>query len=158
MKKTHKLGALGDVAAVVARAGSTTNAARQLGVNPSTVHRWIKSGKVPVPAWLAGRADPVVGAPSDQAPGEWAAWVRATFPLDQTGETLLELAASALQMARNEAPPLRLAAMARYQQLVKQLNLQDPAIQAGRSAPPAPRPPRTARLEGDPRAFLLAVK
>jgi hypothetical protein len=48
-KGSHKLRALGNVEAVIADSPSLSEAARRLGVNRSTVHRWIAAGKVPRP-------------------------------------------------------------------------------------------------------------
>ncbi len=153
MKQTRKLRALGDVSAIIAQAGSIAQAAKQLGVERSTIYRWIQAGKVT--ATLAPRAE-AVGVQPGQTPDEWAAWVRETYPIDATAEALLGLAVSALQMARTEERASdKLAAMARYQQIVRQLNLQDPL--AGRAAAPV----RTASIRrpgADPRAILMAVK
>ncbi len=126
MKQTHKLRALGDVGAVISSAKSLTDAARQLGVDRSTIHRWIVAGKAPKPG---GRSTPLTAAGSRQAPETWARAVRRAYQLDVTEQALVDLATRALTLARDEktTPAARLAAMGRFQALVKQLNLEFPA-------------------------------
>jgi hypothetical protein len=77
MKQTHKLKALGDVSAVLATAPSLTAAARSLGVNRSSLHRWITAGKVRQPGGVRTQSAEVTanGAPGDSP-------VAITMPLE----------------------------------------------------------------------------
>jgi transposase-like protein len=141
MKKTHRFQSLGDVAAVISAAPNIAAAARQLGVDRSSVSRWIKAGKIQRPVGVRLAAPPTnspITARAGNAPqrertskgGSWARWVRRTYDLSATDETLVDLADRALAMARNAAvaPEVQLRATARYQALVRQLNLeQEPA-------------------------------
>lgn len=157
MKRSYKFKALGDVQSVVSSAPSLDEAARRLGVNRSTLTRWLQSGKVKRPQPKEGVA---AGATAGQSPDEWAQRVRELGEMDPTRSTLLDLAVEALRMSRDVEcrPETRLSAMGRYQQLVRQLN-----IDAGQTIPkpttaPATTRPALARSGGDPRAVLMAVK
>jgi transposase-like protein len=156
MKRTHKLKVLGDVAGVVASAPNLSVAAKRLGVNRSTLHRWIQAGKVQKAAPKTG---PAAGAAENQAPEAWAKAVRDMGELDVTQSALLDLAAAALKMARTEEQPsVRLSAMGRYQQLVRQLNLATERAVPD-ALPTSARAPMAQRRAGaDPRAILMAVK
>lgn len=158
MKRTHKLKGLSDVAGVVAAAPNLMIAARRLGVNRSTLYRWLKAGKVQGPAPKSGLA---AGARTDQTPDAWAQAVREAGELDVTQDVLVDLAAAALVLARTaEQPALRLAAMGRYQLLVKQLNLTVESLGGSQTSPAEARQPITPRRASgiDPRAALRAVK
>jgi excisionase family DNA binding protein len=130
MKQTHKFEALGDVAAVVGRAASVSAAARQLGVERSTVQRWIKAGKISRPS-TCGAKPAATGGPASrarkQSPESWARWVRRTYDLTATEQTLVDLAERALTLATDATTraEVRLTATTRYQQLVKQLDLEN---------------------------------
>jgi hypothetical protein len=128
-KRTHKFRAIGgDVAGIVAASPTLTAAARRLGVNRSTIHRWIVDGKAPRP----GRRRSLQKNGSDaqvlelQTPAAWAEAVRAAYVLSVTEQTLLRLAERALEMAHDDTQKTetRLAAMARFQTLVRQLDLE----------------------------------
>lgn len=67
-KQTHKRKALGDVAHVLENASSISAAARQLGVDRSTVHRWIQAGHVTRPT-----RDTDAGTAATEAPRPSAA-------------------------------------------------------------------------------------
>lgn len=68
MKGTHKLKALSNVADVLASAPSISAAAKTLGVNRSTIHRWLQGGKV-------GVSKPAIEAkPGERGTPEWRAW------------------------------------------------------------------------------------
>jgi hypothetical protein len=125
MKRTHKLRGLANVAGIIAAAPSIQAAARQLGVDRSTVHRWIASGKAPRPS-VRLRPSLSGGAGPRQSPEAWARVVRRAYALSATESALLDLAVRALAMARDDSAKAetRLAAMGRYQQLVRQLNLE----------------------------------
>ncbi len=136
MKQTHKLKALSNVAETVAAASSLTAAARYLGVNRSTLHRWIRAGKVAVPA--AARPTKRTGLPRGaagpgQTPEGWARAVRRAYTLTGTEQQLLVSATDALTIARDHAAraETRLAAMGRYQALVRQLNLEQEGSERG---------------------------
>jgi excisionase family DNA binding protein len=126
--------------------------ARRLGVNYSTVLRWIADGKIT-------KRTRTSGGTSGRAVN-WAAAVRKDFSLDASDEELIAMGQEALTIAhdRTQAPTVRLAAMGRFQAVVKQLALparlenQGP-IPAAKPDPPAPRTPRP-----DPRGLLMAVK
>jgi DNA-binding transcriptional regulator YdaS (Cro superfamily) len=127
VKQTHKFKALADVAAIVASSATVTAASRRLGVSPSSVHRWIKAGKVPR---RAGRAITAAApATARQTPTSWARAVRRTYVLDATEQTLVDLAKRALELSRDATAKVeqQLQAMGRYQALVRQLKLEDPA-------------------------------
>lgn len=156
MKRTHKFQSLGDVQVVLNAAGNIAVAAKQLGVERSTLYRWIKAGKLTAPAGTQAGQIPAPGA--EQTPEIWAAAVRETAALDGTGLALLTLARRALTMSKDEEDPkTRLSAMARFQQLVKQLSLRvavPAAVEPSKMrAASAARPHRA-----DPRAMLMAVK
>jgi hypothetical protein len=67
-KPTHKLRALGNVADVIAASPSVSAAARTLGVNRSTIHRWITAGKVPTPGAGGQTGNTVQPATADDPP------------------------------------------------------------------------------------------
>lgn len=158
MKQTHKLRTLGDAAAVVSSAASDTDAARRLGVNRSTIHRWRKAGKIPsapsgkAPRPPAARPEAPCTAPGasvepqpiPDSPSTWAAWVRATYAITPTEARLLDLAVAALTIAGDETqtPAVRLAAAARFQSLARHLDLEEVAggeIETEPDARPWPR-------------------
>jgi DNA-binding transcriptional regulator YdaS (Cro superfamily) len=161
MKKTHKLRGLSNVDQVVADAPSLVEAAHRLGVDRSTLWRWIKAGKVlaprhwPAPASAAARE--VYAAAVSQGVDGWATEVRAGRMCSPTDERLIDLAAETLRLATDSktAPTTRLTAMGRFQQLVRQLRLDSEA-----DAPSVPerRPQATPRVGADPRRMLMAVK
>lgn len=158
MKRTHKFKALGNVAAVIASAGSISAAAKQLGVERSTIYRWMKSGAVRVASRETSQPTAAdIPVPSTAPAAEtWEAWVRRTFALDATEEELLGLAVKALRLAHTEEKVSdQIAAMARYQQLVRQLNLNAERLKA---ATPPVVAPVVRRTGTDPRAILMAVK
>lgn len=123
MKRTHKFGLLrGEVADVMASAPSLAAAAAALGVDKSTVFRWRKANKIPAPGGRRG----AVGPPP--LPEGWAASVRAAYDLNATETELVSLAEAALVLARDASlkPADRLAAMSRFSQLVRQIDLEVP--------------------------------
>jgi hypothetical protein len=105
-------------------------AAKVLGVDRSTVHRWC----VDDPSLKAPLLDETEVVEEECAravnlePADWAQSIRALYALSSTEETLLDLARRALEIARDpEARPAdQLAAMGRFQRLVIQLNLEKP--------------------------------
>jgi transposase-like protein len=125
LKRTHKFQSLSGVAGVIARSASLTAAARQLGVNRSTLHRWIAAGKVAGPESRPSRGRSTTG--SQRSPESWAQWVRETFDLNGTEDALVKLAEQALALAQDQGakPEVRLSAMGRFQQLTRQLDFEE---------------------------------
>jgi hypothetical protein len=115
----------------MASAPSLGAAARALGVNRSTVFRWVRDGKVQAPGGKRRRdppaADVVAAVAGPQSPAAWAASTREAFALTGTEAALLDLAVDALTLARDPAmaPAIRLSAAGRFQQLVRQLNFEE---------------------------------
>lgn len=157
-KRTHKLKSLKNVAEIVATSRNLSEAAAKLGVNRSSLHRWLQAGKVTKPEPKTGVA---AGAEPGQTPDQWATKVRELGELDATRSALVDLAVAALTISRDgeHRPETRLAAMGRYQQLVRQLNL-DTGGAAEVAKPATTNPARHAlpRASGDPRALLMVVK
>ena len=127
-KGSHRFKALGNVAVTVESAATVQAAADALGVNRSSVTRWISSGLVPRPGGqrASKRKGPVVAGPR-QSPAAWARGVRRAYTLTGTEQQLVDLAVSALSLARDETarPADRLAAMSRFQSLTRQLAFQE---------------------------------
>jgi len=127
MKRTHKLRAL-DVEAVqnvLRTAGSVAAAAKTLRVNRSTVHRWLKAGAVTTGQGTGRRTDGAGETTRPQTARGWARAIRRDYQLSATEQQLVTLAAQALDLAHTaDRPADRLAAMGRFQMLVKQLNLE----------------------------------
>ena len=122
---------MGDAVAVMSAASSVTAAAKVLQVDRVTLHRWIRAGKVPAPGGRRRRVSPRLDNPLATpvaTPEEWAAAVRAAYALTATELEILALAERARAIALNDTVKLetQLAAMGRYQTLVKQLNLESP--------------------------------
>lgn len=123
-----------DVAAVLAEAPSLSSAARTLGVNRSSIQRWIRAGKVPPfsPSPRAPRLAPTSQQPEREpepvATAGWAASVRAAYDLTATELELLALAERARTIALDDTqkPETQLAAAGRFQTLIRQLNLETP--------------------------------
>jgi IS30 family transposase len=136
--------------------------AKQLGVNKSTVTRWMKAGKLS----RAPVKRPQVAFRPGQTPAEWAKAVRESYDLDPTDDQLVTLAESALRVSLDPlvAAQVQLAAAGRFQALVRQLALIAKSVQAALDAdaqPTAPKPPaRQVRPRSgvDPRNVLMAVK
>lgn len=121
VKKTWRLASLmAEAKDVMPTARSLSDAAERLGVDKSTVFRWVKSKKIPPPGRRA------VGPPA--VPEGWAAAVRATYDLDATEAQLLVLAEEALALALDKSlrPADRLSAMTRFARLVRELDLEPP--------------------------------
>ena len=88
---------------------------------------------MPAPGGRRGghRPTPLCGAKSiaiDIAKDGWAASVRAAYDLNATEAELVSLAEAALAMARDASlkPADRLAAISRFSQLVRQIDLEVP--------------------------------
>jgi hypothetical protein len=116
-----------EAAAAVAEARTLGEAARRLGVNRSTVSRWVKAGKLtrpgrePRPDATVPATPPVSGAEA----GAFEAWARARYVLSRTEQELVRLADAALVLAHGPAETTagRLAAMREFRNLVTALNL-----------------------------------
>lgn len=167
MKRTHKLKAIGDARDIVGFARSRTEAAAQLGVNRSTLHRWIKAGKVPEPGSArpprpAGeKTEKPTGVVPAQSPDDWAKAMQKDRELTATERQLLDLARAALTMAYgSDDEKTRLSAMARFQGLEKRLNLDAMMVDKPVMSAPARggRPARRPSASMDPRKILSAVK
>ena len=152
-KKTWRLATMKNEAfSSVSSARSVAAAARDLGVNRSTVHRWIQSGKIP----KLGKARPRTARPSTalcasvaapQTPAAWALDLEAKYSLSATEAQLLAPAVLARTMADDAAlaPAVRLQAAGRFAALVKQLNLETEEAHDGAiETPVAPWPRRVS--------------
>lgn len=157
-KRSHKLRGLGDAGAVVAAASSMAEAAKQLGVERSTIWRWVKAGKVPPPGGSAPAPVAAAVLRGEQTPEGWATDVRKVRTLTATEDALLELAIKALHLAVEHVHPMvQLSAMTRFQALVKQLRLDGAEAEQPEAEPERVKmPPR--RVTHDPRKILQAVK
>jgi transposase-like protein len=161
VRRTRKWAYVAQEAQRLASVGaSPLEIATQLGLNKSTVTRWIKSGRLQRPE--GGGTLPSAGV---KTPAEWAAAVREEFQLDATDDQLVSMAEEALTIARGTAGVhARLAAMGRFQTLTRQLALVSrhgqlaPAATPEPKAPERPRNPAVTRAGGDPRRLLTAVK
>lgn len=127
-KRTHKLRGLGNVAAVVQASPSRAAAARTLGVDRSTLHRWITAGKVPAPGVAPRRPRDGSGARGRagvRTPEAWARSVRARYALSPEEAQLLEAATIARTMLADPARDdrIRLAAAAEFRRLLAALQL-----------------------------------
>jgi hypothetical protein len=152
MKATWKMRSMAaDVARAMSTAPNISAAARQVGVNRSTLYRLIKAGKIPP---LTGRRRPVVQsrppASPDGDPSEtWRQKVDKAYVFNATELELASMAERARTMAHNDAlkPETQLAAMGRYQQLIRQLNLEDESDHGKATQPiPAARPNPWSKL------------
>jgi Helix-turn-helix domain len=137
-KATWKLGLMvAEARDVMASASSMSEAARRLHVDRATIKRWVRSGQIPALACRRGPplASAAVVAPlvpdenrrEPVTPEQWAEDIRRRYALDATEEQLLKLATAALTLALDPSatPTTALAAAGRYQQLIRQLNLED---------------------------------
>jgi hypothetical protein len=135
----------------------------QLQLDPSTVYRWRKAGKLPAAGTATTAPRVSLAVVTGKTPEQWAKAVRDAYSLDETDDQLVTLAESALLTARDAgaSPTLRLAAMGRFQSIWKDLKLV--ARSAAAQDQPDPKPARQTftvptRTGGDPRALLSAVK
>src|SRR5262245_20200413 len=116
MKRTHKLGALGrdHVTAIITSAPSLGSAAKTLGVNRSSLYRWLKDEKVqkPQPSRRRRRSSGAAPRPK-QSPQAWRRALMRRLEFGETEKVLLNLAteAYALSLDTGVTPTVRLAAM-----------------------------------------------
>jgi hypothetical protein len=157
VKRTRKWAFVAQEATRLAELGlPSSDIARRLGVNSSTVRRWVSSGRLARPTVVAAVAQ------VRQSPEEWARDVRATYDLDATDDQLVVMAETALRRALDPLQPasVQLSAMGRFQAIVKQLALV--ARKAAEAAPEEPKAKPQARPMrrpgADPRNLLQAVK
>lgn len=118
------------IRAAVRTSRSLAEAARTLGVDRSTLHRWIQADptlKQPLEEREA-LADELAAGADDLTPDEWLAWVMETYEPTKTERVLLGLAVRALKLAHDESarPADRVSAMGRFQRLLADLDLEDP--------------------------------
>lgn len=138
---------------------SPVDIAKRLGVTRYTVQRWMQAGKLTdTRRGASGRP----GVEVERSAEEWGKAVRSSYALDATDDELVRMGEAALSTAHNPHTSItvRLAAMGRFQALVKQLalvarNADAPAAEEP-TKPSAPR--RVSRPGEDPRRGLMAVK
>lgn len=161
MKRTRKWQYVRQEAERLAGLGlSAREIARRLEIHESSISRWIKAGKLTISQ--GSRPAGLTSSRGGQTAAEWAAAVREAFDLDATDEQVVDLAESALLVARDPNTPgsLRLQAMGRFQALVKQLALVARVADAKPERDEAPKrktfeaPRRTGT---DPRGILSGV-
>jgi transposase-like protein len=149
MKTTWKRRAIkGDVAAIIEGASSVSAAARSLGVNRATVHRWISAGDVPRPCARRNSAH-VPNLPASPllpvSAEAWAADIRERYSLSSTENLLVELGAAALRLALDATQKAsdRASASREFRACITQLNLETvdgEAETAGADVRAFPRP------------------
>jgi hypothetical protein len=145
---------------------SSSEIGRRLGISKASINRWRASGKLS--RNRAVRQSAHVPVRAAQTAAEWAASVREDYDLDATDAQLVALAEEALLVSRDADTSwrVRLAAVARFQSLVKQLSLRVRGAEAEQPAPaaepqpaPQPAPQKPARdmrrSGGDPRILLM---
>lgn len=176
MKRTRKWAFVAQEAQRLAGLGlAPGEIASRIGVNKSTVSRWMSTGKLSRTEASDTKVPPPVMVTVAKSPDEWAAAIRETYDLDATDEQLVALAQSALSLSLDSAVPAgtRMTAAGRFQALVRQLALvarvKDEDRPSEDVAEPAPvveaEVPKRApgrvivqRTQVDPRTLLVAVK
>lgn len=167
MKRTRKWEFVEQEASRLAALGlSLSEIATRLGVNKSTVSRWMSSGKLNREGRAKRPKRPAARfrVKPGQTPAQWAASVRKTFALDATDEQLVTLGEMALVDSYDMAiaPSVRHAAAGRFQAIVRQLallpgrNEEKPADVPAPAASEPVRPTRVPRTGPDPRTLFLA--
>lgn len=141
--------------------------ATRLGVNKSTVTRWMAAGKLSRTSGVRPhQADtpPELLRP-DVTPREWSEAVRREYDLNATDAQLVTLAEAALSVSLSltVSPQVRMTASGRFQSLVRQLALVARGAEKTPDVPQKPQAPvvapRALRKPGlDPRMHLMAVK
>lgn len=168
MKRTRKWAYVAQEAAKLGELGlSPREIARRLGLNKSTVTRWIAAGKLKRHEAQAPAARAVAeGEWRDKTPAEWAALVREDFDLSVTDDQLVTLAESALLLSRDPAASAstRLAAMREFRAQVAQLGLETRSVvDVPDQTPMEPETssravPVLKRTGTDPRGILMGLK
>lgn len=167
MKRTRKLVYVQQDAQRLAKLGLNANQiAKRIGVNKSTVSRWISSGKLTIEEAKVRAVS--IHASNTQTPADWAKSIREEFDLDVTDDQLVTLAEEQLALSRDVDCSVRerLAAGAEYLKTLRQLNLPGKAAAAAAGAQPTatsatPAKPRIVHSKKkpavDPRAKYLAA-
>lgn len=144
---------------------SASDIAKRLGVNRSTVGRWMEAGKIARATDKPATAASGETKPS-QAPADWAASVRKAYDLDATDDQLVTIGEQALELSRDVkiAAHIRMTAAGRFQAIVRQLSLVTRGVEAEADAP-APAVPEVSKKNpmvkranhADPRLKLMAI-
>jgi hypothetical protein len=168
MKRTRKWAFVAQEAGRLAALGKKpSEIARALGLDKSTVTRWISAGKLTRHEAQAPAARAVAeGAWRDKTAAEWAAIVREDYDLSETDDQMVTLAESALLLSRDPLalPGTRLAAMREFRAQVKQLGLETRAVVPMPDVAPAEPEtsskvaPALKRTGTDPRGILMGLK
>lgn len=159
MKRTRKWEYVGQEATRRFRLGqSPAEISKAIGVDKSTVCKWIKAGK------FTERGE----SPKGQAPSrpvlpvsQWGEDIRSAYVLDVDDEELVKCGELFLTMRDDPLQPasVRLSAGREFRAVVKQLNLAARSSKEEQPAEPKPKPAEPLRRTGtDPRAQLMAVK
>ena len=146
MKRTRKWAFVSQEAARLAALGlKPSEIAARLGLNKSTVTRWMAAGK------LERHEKPAAGSPRvlegtvwrDQTPAEWAAAVREDYDLSVTDDQLVTLAQNSLVMSRDAtvSANLRMTATRTFQGLVRQIGLETRSVVDVPDVTPKPEAP-----------------
>ena len=109
--------------------GNVTRAAAALGINRSTLHRWIEADASLRPRQRTTARGGSFPAPAEMATlEEFRRWVLETFAPTPAERQLLELAVAALEMAHdpNREDMARLSAAREFRMLLRDLDLEDP--------------------------------
>jgi len=136
MKASHKKRAIDDGAVLqaVRTAPTLAAAAAQLGIDYSTLYRWARAdpqiGEAVKARMRPARARvrrPVQSAGRFTTPEKWATYVRRRWTLGASDHVLLDMAVRAWAISQNDKAThaAQLSAMGRYQQLLKQLELEE---------------------------------
>lgn len=173
MKRTRKWSYVAQEATRLAGLGlSPREIGQRLGVNKTTVNRWISAGKLtlvrPEKDVRPTSAQATAAIRARQTPPQWAASVRGEFDLNVTDDQLVTLAETALTMSTDPTAPahVRMNAAGRFQAIVRQLALDTRGAASqqptGDTPPPEAPPerhrnPPVRRPSGDPRGILMAV-
>lgn len=171
MKRTRKWSYIAQEATRLASLKlSPREIARRLGVDKSSVTRWMASGKLPstaAPPPVFGTTPPPELSHTTKTPEAWAEAVYRDYALDATDQVLVGLAMEAMRKAQDPSVGvgLRMLAAGRFQTLVRQLALVTKLAAAAPAAAPAKVEPQkrtqmAARTGSrvDPRSVLMVVK
>lgn len=166
MKRTRKWGFVAQEAGRLAALGlAPKDIAIKLGVNKSSVTRWMAAGRLKSTRGRTLRPPSSTAPPlrPPKTPDAWAQDIRRSYDLDATDDQLVAIAESALALTLNmaETPQIRLQAAGRFQAIVKQLAL---VARSGVDTKPtslesqaAAKKPPVRRHAGDPRVLMMAV-
>lgn len=164
-KKTHKLGELGDVDAVLKSSQNLSDAAKKLGVARSSLHRWLNAGKVGKAREKKSDSERVagVGEVPDWA-SKWARGVLEDYSLSPTEVETLRMADEAREIAYSKEASIleRMRGQAEFSKRVKDLGLYagrpDDKKKPDTSSAPKLTVVKRAAPASDPRLALMAVK